>query len=112
MINKIIDFEKKINELNKEQEIIDYKNLFFKSNITPLYAELKKVDESKRKELGQEINNYKIRVDDVFSKRLAEVIEINQNKNHVVDYDISLNTTDLTKGSLHPVSYIYKRMLE
>jgi phenylalanyl-tRNA synthetase alpha subunit len=105
-------FKEKIKDINTEQNFIDYKNIFFKEYFGPLYDKFKTVKNEEKKELGKQINLIKQEFEKICETSLAKIINDTEMKNHIVDYDITLNTATLTKGSLHPSTLIFKKMLE
>jgi phenylalanyl-tRNA synthetase alpha chain len=114
MIDKKTLIEKLLNELkkaNNETQIIEIRNSFFNTNISPLYKELTSLPNDQKAENGKIINEIKVEATEIVSQYIKKQKDEQDAKQHVVDYDISIDTTDLSCGALNPISLVFKDIL-
>jgi len=112
-INKIIqEFEAEAKTATNITKLIEIKNKFYKANISPLNSNIKNLPNEQKPEYGKELKT----LNEEFNKKFSEInLSFEQEaekQNHNVNYDISLETTNITKGALHPVTLMYKKMIE
>jgi phenylalanyl-tRNA synthetase alpha chain len=93
-------------------QIIEVKNVFIKKHITPIYDELKLAPVNEKKELGNFVNIFKNQVNDLFDQILEQAQIEEENKLHIIDYDININSSNLTKGGLTPFSLLLQEVME
>ena len=110
-IDQIVnEYKEKIKTIDNEKKVIEQKNIFIKKNIDPFLSKLKESTHEQKKEIGIFINVFKKKVDEITSDRLTTIKIEKENSAHVVDYNILLNTTKLTKGNSHPLSIVARQI--
>jgi phenylalanyl-tRNA synthetase alpha subunit len=105
-------FEEKIKSADNLQKLYDTRNIFLKEYITPLYSRLKNAENEEKKQLGKSINDVKVKIDEIFETTMNAFKTQSEAKNHNVDYDISINSTNLSKGSLSPITLMMNEIGE
>jgi phenylalanyl-tRNA synthetase alpha chain len=112
-IEKILkDLEKHLDDSSNSTQVIENKNKWFKANITPLNMQIKNIPNDEKADYGKQLKILNDSVNKTFEKKLNEISEIEEQKNHVVNYDININTADLRKGALNPITIIYHALIE
>ena len=95
----IVEFEKEIAKLQTEQKIIEFKNIFIKKYVNPLYVELKNVDD--KKSFGLKVNEIKKKIEEITNKYLNNLQEQNL-INSYCNEEIQL----FKKGNKHPLNLV------
>lgn len=100
--------KEKLDSITNKTKLIEAKNIFVKTEISPLYKEIAKVDN--KKEFGQKLNELKTEIEEVFNQYLSR-LSINQD---VVEEqpDFSFTTNSLNNGSLHILNITLDEMIE
>jgi phenylalanyl-tRNA synthetase alpha chain len=108
-----------INELKEdlgkainETQVIEIKNHYLKVKLNPLYGELKNMPANEKGPFGKDINDFKLRINEVCDEKFNSVKLENEKKNHKVDYDITVETSNFNKGSLSPITLVFNQILE
>jgi phenylalanyl-tRNA synthetase alpha chain len=108
LINELMDT---LEKASNATQVTEYKNIFVKNNLTPLYDQLKTLPGNEKGALGKIINEFKEAIQVVYDEYL-KIIKINEDaKQHVVDYDITVNSTKLQKGAVNPLSLVFREIL-
>jgi len=114
-----IDIEKIIKKLDdllsddlNETQMLERKNTYFKANISPLNANIKNIPNNEKAEYGKQLKVLNDSINQLYISKISKLREKNENKNNIVDYDITISTSDFSKGGLHPVSIVFKKILE
>ncbi|GMO16403.1 MAG: phenylalanine--tRNA ligase subunit alpha [Mycoplasmoidaceae bacterium] len=114
----IVDKETLLNDLDKllkasenETKIIEIKNIFVKTKLNPLYGELAKLPNDQKGPFGKAINEVKIESAALVDKYLEEKKMNEDSKQHVVDSDISISTSNFVRGALSPITLVIKDIL-
>lgn len=104
-IKKVIailsDFKNNINDINNKNKIIEQKNIFIKKYLTPLYDQLKLVDD--KKSFGQLLNKLKNDINTIVETKLNIL-----NKNTITNQNVlPVEEIELfNKGSRHPLNIV------
>jgi phenylalanyl-tRNA synthetase alpha chain len=109
----------KIKEEIKAEQIQDLemleafriKYLGSKNKIKPLFAEMRNIDPSNRKEYGLALNDLK-GIAEAKYQELKNQIETTQRQEEAADLDLTLPIPLDNLGSRHPVSLVLNRMIE
>ena len=111
--NEIINnFKEMLAKQTKVSNLIENKNIFHKQYIQPFYEQMKSLPHENKKELGKEINTLKVTLEDLFNQKKIELEDIENNKENIVNYDLSLNTFCLSKGSKTIISIVTNDIIE
>jgi phenylalanyl-tRNA synthetase alpha chain len=94
-----------------EAKLIENKNIFTKKYLSPIYDELKLAATDQKKEIGNFANIFKKQITDIFDEALNKLKITNENKAHHPQYDININSSNISKGSLSPISLILNDIL-
>jgi phenylalanyl-tRNA synthetase alpha chain len=114
MINKEKLIETLIADLDKtnnETQIIEVRNSFLNKQISPLYKSLVSLSNEEKSKAGQIINELKNDVIEITNSYLKKMKDEADSKQHVVNYDILIDTSDLSRGALNPITLIFKDIL-
>jgi phenylalanyl-tRNA synthetase alpha chain len=108
-----------ISELNNsldvplnETQIIEIRNSFTKKYLNPLYVELKNLPNEQKGQLGKEINELKIQINEIIDNKILNVKAISDSANHEVNYDISIETSNFQNGSFNPITMVIDQIAE
>lgn len=115
-INEITnEYLEKSQQIETEEQLESAKVEFLgkKGKITELLQGLRNVASDMRREIGAKINELKQKVEQDFSNKLNEIKERQLQKQieNSVCYDITM-PSQLTKGSLHPITIVQKEVEE
>lgn len=115
-INEITnEYLEKTQQIETEEQLESAKVEFLgkKGKITELLQGLRNVASDMRKEIGAKINELKQKVEQDFSNKLNEIKERQLQKQieNSVCYDITM-PSQLTQGSLHPITIVQKEVEE
>ncbi|MDR2829067.1 MAG: hypothetical protein LBV48_00510, partial [Mycoplasmataceae bacterium] len=110
-IHILLELENELKNASNETKLIEIKNIFIKNKLSPLYGELIKLPNDQKSVFGKTINEIKIESNALVEKYLIEMRSIAEAKAHIVDYDITINTSNFTKGSLSPITLVFKEIL-
>jgi phenylalanyl-tRNA synthetase alpha chain len=111
-IKKLIDeLETSVKACQNETQIIEAKNIFLKNTVNPLYSKIKTLPDSEKSEYGKNLNLLKEKVNSLVEEYLSSILQEKEKKEHKVDYDIELNSTNLTKGSVSPITLVFRQIL-
>jgi phenylalanyl-tRNA synthetase alpha chain len=105
------ELEVELKNATNETKLIEIKNIFIKNKLSPLYGQLVKLPNEQKSIFGKTINEIKIESNALVEKYLAEAKSLAEAKAHIVDYDISINTSNFNKGSLSPITLVFKEIL-
>lgn len=112
-INIIInELTRQLNDVQSEAKTIEIKNIFYHKYIDPLREKLSFASINQKKEVGILINATKKSIDDIVNNHLSKIIVANENKQHVVNYDLSIDTYKSTSGSLNPLTLITNDIID
>jgi phenylalanyl-tRNA synthetase alpha chain len=111
-MNSLIDkVREEINDFTitneQDKESFRIKILGSKGLIKALYAELKGVDASKKKELGQEINSLRQLAEEKWQKPLT----VSADSKTSQGWDFSRPVDGLPRGAMHPLSYMRSKIV-
>lgn len=115
-INEITnEYLEKTQQIETEEQLESAKVEFLgkKGKITELLQGLRNVASDMRREIGAKINELKQKVEQDFSNKLNEIKEKQLQKQieNSVCYDITM-PSQLTQGSLHPITIVQKEVEE
>ncbi len=115
----MIDLTKLLNEANiqfqqckNKNDLIIAKNIFSKKHIAPLYSQLKRLSNDKKQSFGKEINTFKNKINDIFEEYAQKIEELTNVDNHTPIADLSINSTDLSKGVLSPINIVSQEVID
>ena len=115
----MIDLTKLLNEANiqfqqckNKNDLIIAKNIFTKKHIAPLYSQLKTLSNDKKQSFGKEINTFKNKINDIFEEYAQKIEELTNVDNHTPIADLSINSTDLSKGVLSPINIVSQEIID
>lgn len=103
IINK---FKKLLAEQTKMSSLIENKNIFYKQNIQPLYENIKSLSQEEKREFGKQVNQLKTTLEGLFQQKKNELEEEINKKENVVDYNLNVDTFDLSKGAPNLISIV------
>jgi phenylalanyl-tRNA synthetase alpha chain len=109
--NLINQLKQKINEAINETQIIEIRNAFINKHLSPLYEELKYASVHEKKALGNSLNLIKNKINQLVEHELQVIQLENENKQHIVDYDININPALVLPGSFTPISLIIREAM-
>ncbi len=97
--------------IDNAQQLEDFRLKFLskKGLLTDLYAQIKNIDPSQRKEFGKQVNDFKIRAEEKFNSH-KEKFELQETETSAID--ITLPGTPAQTGALHPISIVRNRIIE
>jgi phenylalanyl-tRNA synthetase alpha chain len=98
----------KINSL-EELESFRIKYLGKKGIINQLFEEFKIIPKEEKKEVGQQLNELKNRINDIIT---AETDKYKKKENKDKKHDLTLQATQYKVGSRHPISIVRNEILE
>lgn len=107
----IKELAEQLNGIESEAKAIEIKNIYYRDYIKPLYGQLGLAPTAKKKEVGILINKMKTSFDEIIAKHLAIISIANENKKHIVNYDLTINTYHALKGSLHPLTIVANEII-
>lgn len=96
---------------SQELEVFRIKYLGSKNELKALFGEIKNVDNDRKKEFGQLLNDVKQAAEDKYEKRKSE-IENQGDHQSGTDLDLTAPSEALVLGSRHPVSIILNRIID
>ena len=102
----IENFKEMLARQTKVSSLIENKNIFHKQFIQPFYEKLKSLPNESKKDFGNQINTLKIALENLFSQKKIELENIEDSKANVVDYDLNINTFNLSKGTQSIISIV------
>ena len=115
----MIDLTKLFNEANiqfqqckTKNDLIIAKNIFTKKHLTPLYSQLKNLPNDKKQSFGKEINIFKNKINNIFEEYAQKIEELTNIDNHTPIADLSINSTDLSKGVLSPINIVSQEVID
>jgi phenylalanyl-tRNA synthetase alpha chain len=93
-------------------KLIEIKNTFIKKYLNPIYSELKTAQGEEKNKIGKQANELKTQINDLFNEYIAKSSNQEETNNHVVNIDVTINSTNLQKGSLHPVTLVINEIAD
>jgi phenylalanyl-tRNA synthetase alpha chain len=109
----IIDKDKLIEELQTSlnttvntTQIIELRNAFVKKHLGALYLELKNPAYKDKATLGKTINEIKEAIFTTCDNLINKINEKNETSNHLVNYDVTINTSDFSSGAINPITMV------
>lgn len=96
---------------SQELEVFRIKYLGSKNELKALFGEIKNVDNDRKKEFGQLLNDVKQAAEDKYEKKKSE-IENQADNQSGTDLDLTAPSEALVLGSRHPVSIILNRIID
>lgn len=96
---------------SQELEVFRIKYLGSKNELKALFGEIKNVDNDRKKEFGQLLNDVKQAAEDKYEKKKSE-IENQADNQSGTDIDLTAPSEALVLGSRHPVSIILNRIID
>lgn len=94
----------------EELEAFRIKYLGTKNIVKPLFGEIKQVDNDRKKEFGQLLNELKQFAEDKFHSIKAEM-EQKTSSASAIDFDLTAPAEPLSLGSRHPVSIVLNKII-
>ena len=107
-ISDKISAENPINEAQLEQFRITY--LGSKNEIKALFGEIKNVENDRKKEFGQLLNDLKLKAETIYNE-LKEKLEAGSDESAVFDIDLTAPAKPSNVGSRHPISIMLNRII-
>ncbi len=103
--NILKSFQELISDINDEKILFEKKNIFTKEHISPLYNKLKEIPNEEKKEFGQQINQLKNQIDELFDKRINEIkasklLSIKAEQNPLI------KTNGIQIGGINPIEKV------
>lgn len=112
-LTKLFDEAKlQFKQCKNKNDLIIAKNVFAKKYLSPLYQQLKKIPKDKRQNFGKELNVFKEKINNMFDEQMLKIEELSNIDSHKPLLDLSINSTDLTKGSLSPINLIINEIID
>lgn len=108
----MIDLNILKNEINNEKnikKIIEIKNVFTKKYLTPLYAQLKTVDN--KKEFGLKVNSLKNEIETIIDERITNINEANDISSNDSIVNIDIDTQIIKQGSRHLLNTVIEEII-
>lgn len=103
--------EDKIKDIKIEKNVYDERNIFLKNYLSPLYKDLKKLDEEEKKEFGKKLNEYKTEIENVVQKRVDEI-----KKEKILNikslYDLDLPANYFQSGFINPIDLVKNKIIK
>ena len=109
------EIEEKINNLNEINEINDFKVEYLgkKGKITELMSLMKELNNDEKKEFGQKINELKNYITEILDSKMKIINDKILNEKLANEtIDITLPSTKLAVGSIHPLERIIEELEE
>jgi phenylalanyl-tRNA synthetase alpha chain len=107
----ISSLDKELGECINDTKIIEARNIFINKNVTPLYQKIKTIPNDQKAEFGKQLNELKATIEEHVNKYLQEHLLQKEKTDHVVNYDILAQTSDFTKGSVSPITLVFRQIL-
>ena len=104
--------EVQFQQCKNKNDLIIAKNVFTKKYLTPLYSQLKTLPNDKKQSFGKEINSFKNKVNDLFEEYTKKIEELTNVDTHTPVADLSINSTDLSKGVLSPINIVSQEVID
>lgn len=108
----IAEFKKLLEEQTNVAKLIENKNIFFKKHVATLYTQLKALPPDQKKDAGLEINAFNQELTALFETKKAQLETASELTSNKVNYDINVDTYDLSKGSKTILSIINDKIIE
>lgn len=107
----VAQFKKLLTEQTTVSKLIENKNIFFKQNVAGLYSQLKALPAEQKKEAGLEINAFNQELTSLFEAKKRELEVASELTSNKLNYDLNVDTYDLTKGSKTILSIITDQII-
>jgi phenylalanyl-tRNA synthetase alpha chain len=107
-----VELKEEISKCVNPTQVIELRNIFVKKHVQPLSEQLKTASVEDKKEIGATINTLKNEIFALTEKRIKLLKEEIENREHVVNSDITINSTNLAKGSLNPITLVVNEIAE
>jgi len=112
-LTKLLDeAEIQFKQCKDRNNLIIAKNIFTKKHLAPLYNQLKTLPPNKRQSFGMELNNFKEKINSVFEKYAQKIESLTNVDTHQPPFDLSINSTNLTKGTLSPINLMANKVID
>lgn len=111
-INLINYFKNEIKNCSNAQKLIDFKNIFHKKYIVPLYEKLKILSIDEKKTFGKHVNAIKNEIQKIYLDKLAEIKLIENSKKNEINYNLNLNTFNLRKGCKSILTIVEEQIIK
>ena len=98
-------------ECKNKNDLIIARNVFAKKYLSPLYGQLKTLPNDKKQSFGKELNIFKEKINNIFDEHMLRIEESTNVDIHKPMFDLSINSTDLTKGVLSPINLIINEII-
>lgn len=98
-------------QCKNKNDLIIAKNVFTKKHLAPLYSRLKKLPNDKKQFFGKEINTLKNKINYIFEEYTQKIEELTNVDNHTPIADLSINSTDLSRGVLSPINIVSQEVI-
>ena len=105
-------FKNEIKNYTNAQKLIDFKNIFHKKHIIPLYEKLKILPVNEKRDFGKYINTIKNEIQKIYLEKLTEIKQIENNKKNEVNYNVNLNTFNLHKGCKSILTIVEEQIIK
>lgn len=108
----IAEFETLLNEQTTVAKLIENKNIFLKKNVAGLYSQLKTLPPEQKKEAGLEINAFNQTLSQMFENAKTKLEAAAEMSGNTLNYDINVDTFDLSKGSKTILSIVNEEIID
>ena len=110
---KLLDEAKlQFRQCKSKNDLIIAKNVFTKKYLAPLYSQLKTLPISKKQSFGKELNDFKEKINNIFEEYVQKIEVLSNVETHQPAFDLSINSTSLTKGALSPINSIANEIID
>lgn len=114
--NKIIDnLKSEINKIDNKQDFQNLKASYLgkKGKLKDLMKEISKIEPQKRKEYGQEVNNIKNVIENIFEEKMIEINKIEKQKKEKENWiDVTLPGAIKNRGKEHLIEKTARELIE
>ena len=106
------ELKEKLVKCNSINDLTIIKNTFINNNITPLYAQLKKVSKEEKHDFGAAINIFKNEALELFNSFIEQIELKEDDSKHEPKFDLNINSANYSKGSLTAITIMTKEILD
>lgn len=105
-------FKALLGQQTNSAKLAENKNVFFKKHVVDLYSQLKQLPNDQKKDAGLEINVFTQELTEMFEQRKNELEQANELSGNKLNYDLNVDTFDLSKGSKTILSIINEQIID
>ena len=102
----------KFEQCKNKNDLIIAKNVFTKKRLSPLYSQLKNLPNNEKQTFGKEINILKDKINFIFEEYIQKIEELSDADTHAPIADLSINSTDLSRGALSPINIVSQEIID